>query len=219
MFLEMSSIHLSENAKNHTYSYFSSTLKQMSIKLTERTTDILVQNYWMSNFKHNFQSGRIKELFDNYEPDGIDKIQDGYIIIENKQSLGKRTEGMNQLKRYFETFRKHDTDSVIYGVLSMGTQELFIEFFDESLKNISEADFKKFVKFTDKIHSKITSQQIHSILVKNFVTQDPKEISNVLMTILLTFESEDFIREYEFRNDISDDFFKNMLIDFVKRML
>lgn len=191
----------------------------MSIKLTERTTNILVQNYWMNNFKHNFQSGRIKELFDNYEPDGIDKIQDGYIIIENKQTFEKRTEGINQLKRYFETFRKHDTDSIIYGVLSMGTQTLFIEFFDESLKSIPEANFKKLIKFTDRIQPKITSQQIHNILVKNFVTQDPKEISNVLMTILLTFESDDFIREYEFRNDISDNFFKNMLIDFVKRML
>lgn len=59
----------------------------MQFSLTERSTDILLQNYWKTTFKHNYKNARIKSILENYEPDGIYIIDNGYIIIENKRKI------------------------------------------------------------------------------------------------------------------------------------
>ena len=188
------------------------------ITLTERTTDTLIQEFWKKEFNHNFKNGRIHSLFENFEPDGIDIIENGYIIFEHKREFLHFEEAKTQMKSYFETFRKHDKSNKLYCVLAFGTLSLIVKFYDENFKELTISDFKKLNFQTNiMIPKTLSKQQIHNLLVKSFNTQDPKEISNIFQIILMSFEHGDLLNEYETRNTINDSLFVNLLLENAKK--
>ena len=203
----------------------------LNINLTVKTTDMLLQTYWKNEFNHNYKSARIKSILENYEPNGIDIIKDGFIIIKNKRDISQLDKAKEQLKKYFEIIRKHDKKSILYGCLAFGLNSLRVKFYeaitneqsheqsnDIILQEISLSDIKS-LTFIKNVPKKINKQQIHDLIVKTFKTQDFKEISNIFQIILMSFEFNDFIDTYESIQSLNDDLFKELLMNNVIKVL
>lgn len=94
------------------------------INKLEENTNFMLQEYWKATFDMKYSFDSIPSLFKSRRPDGIQFIENGIIIIENKRDISMFNNGFKQLKEYVAIIYEHFKNLNIYGVLGFGTDEL-----------------------------------------------------------------------------------------------
>lgn len=158
----------------------------------------------------------------------IDDIKDNYfindnniLIIEHKQDIEQKNEGLENLLRYANTAAEKQDSFSIYAMLGIGIdnasfKRLFIRYnkIDNKFEKETEIKIRDIFSNTKQLSSSL--QHIHNLIVDNYRFESAKDLHNILIVICVSILDEDFRKYYQILEDQIDKRFITDLIELIE---